>query len=226
MHILSEDALPTCIRPLRPTASPGAILQAAAARDSTRSTPSGFAGSGGATFAEAPAEQEPAPAHHLLCGLAVAGSPAHECLAYAAHLEQCETDGLPWLRLLPTLQDDVKELVKLAKKLKKNAVAVDVVNFGEDAENLEKLQARPINRGCAGLRCRTRSAERRSVANSDDKVASLCGCTACSSCRGRGQHWQLRFVAAGVRRGSQLFGQQAMLHSESLSIGLPCCSAR
>jgi hypothetical protein len=44
------------------------------------------------------------------------------------------------------LQDDVKELVKLAKKLKKNAVAVDVVNFGEDAENLEKLQARPINR--------------------------------------------------------------------------------
>jgi hypothetical protein len=44
------------------------------------------------------------------------------------------------------LQDDVKELVKLAKKLKKNAVAVDVVNFGEDAENLEKLQARPISR--------------------------------------------------------------------------------
>ena len=40
----------------------------------------------------------------------------------------------------------MKELVKLAKKLKKNAVAVDVVNFGEDAENLEKLQARPINR--------------------------------------------------------------------------------
>lgn len=73
----------------------------------------------------------------------------------------------------------MKELVKLAKKLKKNAVAVDVVNFGEDAENLEKLQARPISRGCAVLRCRTRSAERPSVATAtDDKGASLCGCTA------------------------------------------------
>ncbi len=39
------------------------------------------------------------------------------------------------------LEDDSKELVKLGKKLKKNNVAVDVVNFGETAENQEKLEA-------------------------------------------------------------------------------------
>lgn len=31
------------------------------------------------------------------------------------------------------------DLVKLGKKLKKNNIAVDIVNFGEDAENQEKL---------------------------------------------------------------------------------------
>ena len=30
-------------------------------------------------------------------------------------------------------------MVKLGKKLKKNNIAVDIVNFGEDAENQEKL---------------------------------------------------------------------------------------
>ena len=39
------------------------------------------------------------------------------------------------------LEDDVKELVKLGKKLKKNNVAVDVINFGETAENQEQLEA-------------------------------------------------------------------------------------
>jgi 26S proteasome regulatory subunit N10 len=39
------------------------------------------------------------------------------------------------------LEDDSKELVKLGKKLKKNNVAIDVVNFGETAENQEKLEA-------------------------------------------------------------------------------------
>ncbi|KAJ1641371.1 hypothetical protein T492DRAFT_919144 [Pavlovales sp. CCMP2436] len=37
--------------------------------------------------------------------------------------------------------EDQAALVRLGKKLKKNAVAVDVVNFGEDAENAEKLEA-------------------------------------------------------------------------------------
>lgn len=32
------------------------------------------------------------------------------------------------------------ELVKLGKKLKKNNVAVDIVSFGEDAENEEQLR--------------------------------------------------------------------------------------
>lgn len=32
------------------------------------------------------------------------------------------------------------ELVKLGKKMKKNNVAVDVVSFGEDTENEEKLR--------------------------------------------------------------------------------------
>lgn len=39
------------------------------------------------------------------------------------------------------LEDDQKDLVKLGKKLKKNNVAVDVINFGETAENQEKLEA-------------------------------------------------------------------------------------
>jgi len=39
------------------------------------------------------------------------------------------------------LNEDQKELVKLGKKLKKNDVAVDVINFGETAENQEKLEA-------------------------------------------------------------------------------------
>ncbi len=33
------------------------------------------------------------------------------------------------------------DLVAVAKKLKKNNVAVDIVNFGEEAENTEKLEA-------------------------------------------------------------------------------------
>lgn len=36
---------------------------------------------------------------------------------------------------------DKDELVRLAKRLKKNNVAVDIVNFGEEAENTEKLDA-------------------------------------------------------------------------------------
>lgn len=39
------------------------------------------------------------------------------------------------------LEDDQKDLVKLGKKLKKNNVAIDVINFGETAENQEKLEA-------------------------------------------------------------------------------------
>lgn len=38
------------------------------------------------------------------------------------------------------IEDDTKELVKLAKKMKKNNVAVDFINFGEEAENTEKLE--------------------------------------------------------------------------------------
>lgn len=37
--------------------------------------------------------------------------------------------------------EDQAALVRLGKKLKKNAVAVDVVNFGEEAENAAKLEA-------------------------------------------------------------------------------------
>lgn len=37
------------------------------------------------------------------------------------------------------IENDEKELVKIAKKLKKEKVSVDVVNFGQDAENTEKL---------------------------------------------------------------------------------------
>jgi len=36
---------------------------------------------------------------------------------------------------------DQDSLVKLAKRLKKNNIAVDIVNFGEEAENTEKLEA-------------------------------------------------------------------------------------
>jgi len=36
---------------------------------------------------------------------------------------------------------DEKELVKLAKKMKKNNIAVDIINFGEESENTTKLEA-------------------------------------------------------------------------------------
>jgi len=36
---------------------------------------------------------------------------------------------------------DANELVRLGKRLKKNNIAVDVVNFGEEAENTEKLES-------------------------------------------------------------------------------------
>ncbi|KAK9378840.1 uncharacterized protein V2V93DRAFT_375178 [Kockiozyma suomiensis] len=36
--------------------------------------------------------------------------------------------------------EDEKDLVKLAKKMKKNNIAVDFINFGEDAENVDKLE--------------------------------------------------------------------------------------
>ncbi|KAF9956652.1 Inorganic pyrophosphatase, partial [Mortierella alpina] len=39
------------------------------------------------------------------------------------------------------VEEDEKTLVKLAKKLKKNNIAVDIVNFGEEAENTTKLEA-------------------------------------------------------------------------------------
>ncbi|KAF9924500.1 Inorganic pyrophosphatase [Linnemannia zychae] len=39
------------------------------------------------------------------------------------------------------VEEDEKSLVKLAKKLKKNNIAVDVINFGEEAENTTKLEA-------------------------------------------------------------------------------------
>ncbi|KAG0224500.1 26S proteasome non-ATPase regulatory subunit 4 [Mortierella sp. GBAus27b] len=39
------------------------------------------------------------------------------------------------------VEEDEKTLVKLAKKLKKNNIAVDVVNFGEEVENTSKLEA-------------------------------------------------------------------------------------
>ncbi|KAI9189044.1 proteasome regulatory particle base subunit rpn10 [Blastocladiella emersonii ATCC 22665] len=37
--------------------------------------------------------------------------------------------------------EDVKDLVRLGKKLKKNNIAIDVVNFGEDQANTAKLEA-------------------------------------------------------------------------------------
>lgn len=39
------------------------------------------------------------------------------------------------------VEEDEKTLVKLAKKLKKNNIAVDVINFGEESENTTKLEA-------------------------------------------------------------------------------------
>ena len=39
------------------------------------------------------------------------------------------------------VKEDEKELVKLGKKLKKNSVALDIINFGEEAENTPKLEA-------------------------------------------------------------------------------------
>ena len=39
------------------------------------------------------------------------------------------------------IEADEKTLVKLAKKMKKNSVAVDIINFGEEAENAAKLGA-------------------------------------------------------------------------------------
>jgi 26S proteasome regulatory subunit N10 len=36
---------------------------------------------------------------------------------------------------------DERTLVRLAKKLKKNNVAIDIINFGEEAENTTKLEA-------------------------------------------------------------------------------------
>lgn len=39
------------------------------------------------------------------------------------------------------VKESTEDLVKLAKKLKKNNIAVDIVNFGEEAQNVEKLEA-------------------------------------------------------------------------------------
>ncbi|KAI1309997.1 hypothetical protein EDD11_003915 [Mortierella claussenii] len=39
------------------------------------------------------------------------------------------------------VEEDEKTLVKLAKKLKKNNIAVDVINFGEETDNTTKLEA-------------------------------------------------------------------------------------
>ena len=39
------------------------------------------------------------------------------------------------------IAEDEAALVKLGKKLKKNSVAVDIVNFGEEQLNTAKLQA-------------------------------------------------------------------------------------
>lgn len=39
------------------------------------------------------------------------------------------------------IENEEKDLVKLGKKLKKNSVAMDIINFGEEAENASKLEA-------------------------------------------------------------------------------------
>jgi 26S proteasome regulatory subunit N10 len=38
------------------------------------------------------------------------------------------------------VKESSDDLVKLGKKLKKNNIAVDLVNFGEESENAEKLE--------------------------------------------------------------------------------------
>lgn len=38
------------------------------------------------------------------------------------------------------IKEESKDLVKLAKKMKKNNIAVDFINFGQEAENTEKLE--------------------------------------------------------------------------------------
>jgi 26S proteasome regulatory subunit N10 len=39
------------------------------------------------------------------------------------------------------IETDSEELVRLAKRLKKNNIAVDIINFGEEEQNTEKLEA-------------------------------------------------------------------------------------
>jgi 26S proteasome regulatory subunit N10 len=39
------------------------------------------------------------------------------------------------------VKEEETDLVRLAKKLKKNNVAVDIINFGEEATNTSKLEA-------------------------------------------------------------------------------------
>jgi 26S proteasome regulatory subunit N10 len=39
------------------------------------------------------------------------------------------------------INNTTEELVRLGKRLKKNNIAVDVVNFGEETSNTEKLEA-------------------------------------------------------------------------------------
>lgn len=47
------------------------------------------------------------------------------------------------------IKESGEDLVKLGKKLKKNNIAVDIVNFGEEAENVEKLESfiKAVNTG-------------------------------------------------------------------------------
>jgi hypothetical protein len=61
---------------------------------------------------------------------------AQELAAGAKQGAECDMHGLSLCRLL--LQDT---LVKIAKKLKKNNVAVDIISFGHEADNEEKLTA-------------------------------------------------------------------------------------
>jgi len=39
------------------------------------------------------------------------------------------------------VKESAEDLIKLAKKMKKNNIAIDLVNFGEEAANIEKLEA-------------------------------------------------------------------------------------
>ncbi len=52
-----------------------------------------------------------------------------------------EPPRLPWCLCPPPLALPQDALVKIAKKLKKNNVAVDVVSFGSEEANGEKLEA-------------------------------------------------------------------------------------